>query len=650
VRSTTRQFTTCADASTANGDTTTAMTSLKSTTMTRVFRILLPSMLLLSAVHGAANETAESSDPMHMHVIVGLKDGIKSLREAGMRVKHRYKYLAAETLTVNTDEMAQLLSNPHVAYVERDPLLSLYSTNADMSGNAGSAIQNSSVIPAPLPDEPCLRVCVIDSGFLVEHDALKHLDIEGEEFGLGAGEFWYNPTSPHGTHLTGIIAAQGGNGKGVEANNGVCLRIARAFDDSDSEQSASNVDQAIEWCADQGAKVINLSFGSNEKVRTTEALIDKLSSQMDILFVGAAGNDGSSAYSYPASYDSVVSVASFDRQGKRSRFSQYNDRVDVGAPGEEIVSTSSESKAENKTVTVSLEDESFEAQMLQDSPQWLGVLKANSTDCGIALAECVDCAGKIALVERSTSIALAHQALNAQKGGCIAMIVSDPVDKVGNVVGRLDNRQVVIPAVSIPSQSLATIKKAKDSIVFLKKKHTGTYSAMSGTSTAAAHVSGVAAQIWRARPGCSHTQIQEAMKVTAMRTVADDESRVGIVSAEQAYQYLMTLPTPCGMGLSNSPSLSPSTLPSLLRSSSPSRDRSNTPSIGPSVRPSTLPHQHTLLQDRPYQLVPRRRIHLLRLVIPRPRSLLNDRLRLWLASRRQLRLLNIHQKALPKQQ
>lgn len=58
-----------------------------------------------------------------------------------------------------------------------------------------------------------------------------------------------------------------------------------------------------------------------------------------ILLVAAAGNNSTEDYFYPASYDSVLSVAAIDVDKKQARFSQFNDQVDIAAPGLDILST-----------------------------------------------------------------------------------------------------------------------------------------------------------------------------------------------------------------------------------------------------------------------------------------------------------------------
>ena len=58
-----------------------------------------------------------------------------------------------------------------------------------------------------------------------------------------------------------------------------------------------------------------------------------------ILIVASAGNDGDDSYNYPASYPSVMSVAATDINDAKAGWSQYNDEVDIAAPGVDIVST-----------------------------------------------------------------------------------------------------------------------------------------------------------------------------------------------------------------------------------------------------------------------------------------------------------------------
>lgn len=106
--------------------------------------------------------------------------------------------------------------------------------------------------------------------------------IVGQVFGLPDSYTWYHVTAAasHGTHVTGIMLAEAGNGVGVVGtigdHVGICLLVARVFDES-GNQVTSVVTEAVEWCAENGARVINLSLGSNDNIdKNTQRVYDGL--------------------------------------------------------------------------------------------------------------------------------------------------------------------------------------------------------------------------------------------------------------------------------------------------------------------------------------------------------------------------------------
>merc|ERR1712038_760377 len=88
-----------------------------------------------------------------------------------------------------------------------------------------------------------------------------------------------------------------------------------------------------------GARVVNMSLGGAPYSGDVDAALTELVAEEDILLVAAAGNYGDSSYLYPASYPSVISVGATDSNDEHAAFSQYNDQVDVSAPGVQILST-----------------------------------------------------------------------------------------------------------------------------------------------------------------------------------------------------------------------------------------------------------------------------------------------------------------------
>ncbi|HEY1113361.1 MAG TPA: S8 family peptidase [Chitinophagaceae bacterium] len=158
----------------------------------------------------------------------------------------------------------------------------------------------------------------------------------------------------HGTHVAGIIGAARGNGKGVDgvADN-VRIMSIRAVPDGDEHDK--DVALAIRYAVDNGAKVINMSFGkgfSPEKKWVDEAV--QYAASKGVLLVHAAGNDASnidSTHNYPSpvfqadakkASNWLTVGASGDPKigGVVAPFSNYGkSEVDVFAPGMKIYST-----------------------------------------------------------------------------------------------------------------------------------------------------------------------------------------------------------------------------------------------------------------------------------------------------------------------
>ncbi|MBX7204532.1 MAG: S8 family serine peptidase [Bacteroidia bacterium] len=162
------------------------------------------------------------------------------------------------------------------------------------------------------------------------------------------------PSAGHGSHVAGIIAAMRNNNIGIKgvADN-VRIMVLRVVPDGDERDK--DVANAIRYAADNGAKVINMSFGkawSWNKKAVDEAA--KYASDKDVLLVHAAGNDNKDLekfYNYPSDqFEGTEDVipnwievgASSWMKGKLvpASFSNYGmEAVDLFAPGVDIYST-----------------------------------------------------------------------------------------------------------------------------------------------------------------------------------------------------------------------------------------------------------------------------------------------------------------------
>ena len=148
----------------------------------------------------------------------------------------------------------------------------------------------------------------------------------------------------HGSHVAGTIAAVGNNGKGVVGVNWRASIMALKFLSANGSGSASDAINAILYAANNGARVLNNSWGGGGFSQALRDAID-FARQKDAVFVAAAGNEGSDNDrnpSYPASYDlsNVLSVAAVDRAGALATFSNFGrTAVDLAAPGVDILSS-----------------------------------------------------------------------------------------------------------------------------------------------------------------------------------------------------------------------------------------------------------------------------------------------------------------------
>ncbi len=146
----------------------------------------------------------------------------------------------------------------------------------------------------------------------------------------------------HGTHCAGIAAGVGNNGVGIA---GVCmecrimpLRVAFSILEDGEENGASEVDDiayALFYAADNGADVINMSYGGEYSQVESDAI--DYAYAMGVVLVAAAGNEetDSQINSYPAAYDHVIAVAATAGDDSKAYYSNYGDWVDVAAPGGE---------------------------------------------------------------------------------------------------------------------------------------------------------------------------------------------------------------------------------------------------------------------------------------------------------------------------
>lgn len=176
-----------------------------------------------------------------------------------------------------------------------------------------------------------VKIGIIDSGCDLDHPDLKITSFKNFTESNSAED-----TSGHGTHVAGIIAAQG-NAYGVL---GVApdaeIHIYKALDGNSG--SIKGIIDALKTAIDDKMDIINMSLGTPSQVSGLEKLCKK-AQQQGIIVVVASGNSGLQENYFPAAYDSCISVGATDENMKVAYFTTYGQELDIVAPGAEILST-----------------------------------------------------------------------------------------------------------------------------------------------------------------------------------------------------------------------------------------------------------------------------------------------------------------------
>lgn len=176
-----------------------------------------------------------------------------------------------------------------------------------------------------------VRVAVIDTGIDLNHPLFAGRiaypafdfvdnDADPQEVMGGAG-------SGHGTFVAGVIALTA---------PGATIMPLRAFD-SDGAGTSFNIAKAIRFAADQGAQVINMSFGLLDRDRLIEDALDY--ARQRVFMIAAAGNDNLDSLHFPASRASrALPVTATDASDRKASFANFNSNVQIAAPGVDIYS------------------------------------------------------------------------------------------------------------------------------------------------------------------------------------------------------------------------------------------------------------------------------------------------------------------------
>ena len=463
------------------------------------------------------------------------------------------------SVEMDQQQVAKLAKHKQVDYVEVDPPRYLLSETIPW----GYTAVNAQV----LSDENAgnRTICIIDSGYDMTHHDLSGNRVSGTD-DSGTGSWKYPGTgNAHGTHVAGIIAAMA-NGEGVKGilpNQNVNLHIVKVFNESGWGYSSSFV-KAVQTCADNGANVVNMSLGGSIASRTERDVLQSLYDD-GVLLIAASGNGGNTAHSYPASYDSVMSIAAVDNQNHHAAFSQATDQVDISAPGVAILSTVT--MGEGVLADIRSSDGHYFERGVVPHNRKVHRVPANPLDpyrpdpiegsvsaplalCDVSSGsyDCGDMSDKICLTERIVNQSPDErpeiEPVKAcyQAGAKAAIVFSNKaLSGLQNPFLLDDDDEYRLVSVTVDRQLGLELAEKVGENVTLKVTTGEDYQYYNGTSMAAPHVSGIAGLVWSYHPQCTAQQVRRALTITATDLEAqgrDNLTGYGLVNAQAAKAYL----------------------------------------------------------------------------------------------------------------
>ncbi|UQA93463.1 S8 family peptidase [Streptomyces halobius] len=180
-----------------------------------------------------------------------------------------------------------------------------------------------------------VTVAVLDGGFRTTHQDLTGQFLPGPDFGPATqaeGAEHLDPDEDIRDHGTGMAAIIAGHGHGPGGSEGVkgLAPDAKILPVPEYKNSG----QATRWAVDHGADVINMSYGGGLMGDMCESI--RYAIEKGVVVVAGVGNDGLSKKNYPAACPGAIGVGAVDQFGEAADSNNFNETLDILAPGVKI--------------------------------------------------------------------------------------------------------------------------------------------------------------------------------------------------------------------------------------------------------------------------------------------------------------------------
>jgi subtilisin family serine protease len=467
-----------------------------------------------------------------------------TVRAGGGQVHHEFDRINAMAVSVTGRWAGRLANDPNVVSIEpdakrypaADPVPVADPSEEQVMPYGIERVQAPQVWDAGYEGEG-VTVCIIDTGLYWAHEDIdKNYVIGG--MSQDPESAWDSDGYGHGTHVAGTISAADNEVGVIGVSPGkVSLYMVKVFGEDGLWTYASDLVAAAFTCQENNANIISMSLSGSSGPNAEQKAFDALYYEDGILSVAAASNDGTRQRVFPASYDSVISVAATDIDNNVADFSNQNEWVELAAPGVGVLST----VPYIPDSWLYVGDAAYQGQPMEFSPY--GEVTGELADGGMCLPSDApgDWTEQVVLCERGDA-SFAEKVTTVMNGGGIAAVIYN--NAPGLFSGTLGAEGAWIVAVSLSQedgQAALGYVDQEATVVSAPAIPGSSYEAWNGTSMATPHVSGVAALLWSANPDWTNVQIREAMDLTALdlgEPGRDIAYGYGLVQAYDALLYL----------------------------------------------------------------------------------------------------------------
>lgn len=314
---------------------------------------LLSTALITAA--GAIAGAPAMADTLPVRLVVGLKPGydakaamptlgrlgLKNAEAVGRQRNQLLAQLGAKTLSVPgnrvSSTLAALRADPTVAYASVDNQSHAFDVTPNDEFYIHQPEMSQIKVPAAWDTTTGsdVVVAVVDTGVAPVGDLAGKV-LPGYDFFNYDSDPSDDGVFPHGTVVSSLIAGTGNNGTGMAGVCWQCKILPVKVLNNKGVGYDSDIAEGVMYAVANGAKIINMSLGGDTYDKTLANAI-AYANFRGVLVVAAAGNENTSALSYPAALPDVLAVGATDTNkggSTRASFSNYSKSwVDVAAPG-----------------------------------------------------------------------------------------------------------------------------------------------------------------------------------------------------------------------------------------------------------------------------------------------------------------------------